>query len=112
MTRYLESNSYEPKPSVQTVSNAMDVGNPSNFIRIQAIYNNNFETLKSNLSSYSFTDDETKQALDEIYKTTQLYRRPTWSRWLFRMQILFRNQSTSTLCVFGNCPPNQVFRCC
>ena len=76
VTRYLKSNSYEPKPSVQTVSNAMDVGNPSNFIRIQAIYNNNFETLKSNLSSYSFTDDETKQALDEIYKTTQYIADP------------------------------------
>jgi len=76
VTRYLKSNSYEPKPSVQTVSNAMDVGNPSNFIRIQAIYNNNFETLKSNLSSYSFTDVETKQALDEIYKTTQYIADP------------------------------------
>ena len=76
VTRYLKSNSYETKPSVQTVSNAMDVGNPSNFIRIQAIYNNNFETLKSNLSSYSFTDDETKQALDEIYKTTQYIADP------------------------------------
>ena len=76
VTRYLKSNSYDPKPSVQTVSNAMDVGNPSNFIRIQAIYNNNFETLKSNLSSYSFTDDETKQALDEIYKTTQYIADP------------------------------------
>lgn len=76
VTRYLKSNSYEPKPSVQTVSNAMDVGNPSNFIRIKTIYNNNFETLKSNLSSYSFTDDETKQALDEIYKTTQYIADP------------------------------------
>lgn len=76
VTRYLESNSYDPKPSVQTVSNAMDVGNPSNFIRIQAIYNNDFETLKSNLSSYSFTDEETKQALDEIYKTTNYVADP------------------------------------
>ena len=76
VTRYLKSNSYQPKPSVQTVSNAMDVGNPSNFIRIQAIYNNDFETLKSNLSSYSFTDEETKQALDEIYKTTNYVADP------------------------------------
>jgi threonine synthase len=76
VTRYLESNSYEPKPSIQTVSNAMDVGNPSNFIRIQALYNNTFDTLKSNLSSYSFTDEETKQALDEIYKTTNYIADP------------------------------------
>ena len=76
VTRYLKSNSYDPKPSVQTVSNAMDVGNPSNFIRIQAIYKNEFETLKSNLSSYSFTDEETKQALEEIYKTTNYIADP------------------------------------
>ncbi|WGD34441.1 threonine synthase [Olleya sp. YS] len=67
VTNYLKTEIYNPKPSVQTISNAMDVGNPSNFIRIQEIYNNNFNSLKDNLSSYSFTDDETKVALKEIY---------------------------------------------
>ncbi|MFI1773696.1 threonine synthase [Thalassobellus citreus] len=67
VTRYLISKLYEPKPSVQTISNAMDVGAPSNFIRIQEIYKNNFESLKENVSSYSFSDDETKEAMLEIY---------------------------------------------
>lgn len=67
VTRYLISKLYEPKPSVQTISNAMDVGAPSNFIRIQEIYKNNFEALKENISSYSFSDDETKEAMLEIY---------------------------------------------
>ncbi|WP_223548074.1 threonine synthase [Aestuariivivens sp. NBU2969] len=67
VTRYLISQLYEPKPSVQTISNAMDVGAPSNFIRIEEIYKNTFETLKENLSSYSFTDGETKAAMLEIY---------------------------------------------
>ncbi len=67
VTRYLISQLYEPKPSVQTISNAMDVGAPSNFIRIQEIYKNKFDTLKNNLSSYSFTDDETKEALLEMF---------------------------------------------
>ncbi|MEC3908163.1 threonine synthase [Tamlana sp. 2201CG12-4] len=67
VTRYLISQLYEPKPSVQTISNAMDVGAPSNFIRIQEIYKNSFETLKHNLSSYSFSDDETRAAMLEIY---------------------------------------------
>ena len=70
VTRYLKSANYNPKPSVQTISNAMDVGNPSNFIRIQAIYNNDFNSLKSNLSSYSFSDKETKDAMIEIYNST------------------------------------------
>jgi threonine synthase len=67
VTRYLISQLYEPKPSVQTISNAMDVGAPSNFIRIQEIYKNSFETLKEHLSSYSFSDEETKEAMLEIY---------------------------------------------
>lgn len=65
--RYLISQLYEPKPSVQTISNAMDVGAPSNFIRIKEIYKNNFNSLKENISSYSFSDDETKKAMFEIF---------------------------------------------
>ena len=67
VTEYLTTQLYNPKASVQTISNAMDVGNPSNFIRIQEIYKNNFEQLKDNLSSFSFTDDETKAAMQEIH---------------------------------------------
>ncbi|MBG7631143.1 MAG: pyridoxal-phosphate dependent enzyme, partial [Bacteroidetes bacterium] len=63
---YLETGVYSPKPSKQTISNAMDVGDPSNFIRIQEIYNNNDDLLKENLSSFSFTDDETREAMKEI----------------------------------------------
>ncbi|WP_159020463.1 threonine synthase [Algibacter sp. L3A6] len=69
VTRYLDSEKYEPKPSVQTISNAMDVGAPSNFIRIQEIYKNNFSALKENISSYSFSDDETREAMLEIFNT-------------------------------------------
>jgi len=67
VTEYLTTQLYQPKSSVATISNAMDVGNPSNFIRIQEIHKNNFIELKNNLSSYSFTDAETKKAMLEIY---------------------------------------------
>lgn len=69
VTRYLSSKEYMPLATVQTISNAMDVGNPSNFVRIQALYNN-FETLKSNLSGYRFSDEETRDAIDSIYKSS------------------------------------------
>jgi len=68
VVNYMTTQSYDPKPSVQTISNAMDVGNPSNFIRIQELHSNNFEALKANLSSYSYTDEDTKAALLELYK--------------------------------------------
>ena len=68
VTEYLKTETYKPKPSVQTISNAMDVGNPSNFIRIQEIYNHDFERLKNNLSSYSYSDQETREAMLELYE--------------------------------------------
>lgn len=70
VVNYMATQTYLAKPSVPTISNAMDVGNPSNFIRIQELHNHNFEDLKSNLSSFSYTDEETKEALLEI---NQLY---------------------------------------
>lgn len=70
VTRYLSSKKYTPLATVQTISNAMDVGNPSNFIRIQALHNNDFQALKSNLLGYRFSDEETREAIDSIYKST------------------------------------------
>ena len=63
---YFETGIYTPKPSKQTISNAMDVGDPSNFVRILEIFENDDGKLKEVLSSYSFTDTETEQAMKEI----------------------------------------------
>ncbi|WP_372792455.1 threonine synthase [Lutibacter sp.] len=63
---YLETGIYTPKPSKQTISNAMDVGDPSNFVRILEIYKNDISELKKHLSSYSFSDDETRTAMKHL----------------------------------------------
>ena len=73
---YLMEGIYQPKPSKPTISNAMDVGNPSNFIRIQELFDNDFEALKSHFSSYSFTDHETRKAMKKIYATSQYIADP------------------------------------
>lgn len=65
--QFMQTKEYNPKPSTATISNAMDVGDPSNFIRIRHLFQDNFDALKENLSSYPFTDDETKKALKEIH---------------------------------------------
>lgn len=65
--RYMETGTYDPQPTIQTISNAMDVGNPSNFIRIQKIFNNDVVKMKKTLSAFRYTDQETKEALKEIY---------------------------------------------
>ena len=73
---YLENGIYTPKPSKATISNAMDVGNPSNFIRIQELFNNDLGTLKNKFSSYSFTDEATKKAMKSIFKETEYIADP------------------------------------
>ena len=65
--QYLLNGNYNPKPSKATISNAMDVGNPSNFIRIQELFDKNLTKLKKSFSSYSFSDDDTKIMMKSIY---------------------------------------------
>ncbi len=64
---YLSSGKYTSKKSKETISNAMDVGDPSNFIRILKIYDNNLDKLKKDLSSYSFNDLKTINTIKEVY---------------------------------------------
>lgn len=74
--RYLKTSKYLPKSSIQTISNAMDVGDPSNFIRISKIFNNNYNIIKSNLSGFKFEDNKTKEAIKEIYKDSNFIADP------------------------------------
>jgi threonine synthase len=60
---YLQTQKYNPMPSVATISSAMDVGNPSNFERINALYNHNFSEIKNNITGYAFSDFETCKAI-------------------------------------------------
>jgi len=64
--RFLETGVYETKPSVQTYANAMDVGAPSNWVRIMDLFNQDTAALKALVSSYRFTDEETLEAIKEI----------------------------------------------
>jgi threonine synthase len=63
---YLKTGNYKTKASVSTISNAMDVGDPSNFIRIEELHDHNFDRLKQNLSGYSFNDAETVKAINYL----------------------------------------------
>ncbi len=68
VTEYLQTEKLIPKKAVATLSNAMDVGNPSNFVRILEIFHHQFPELKSKLSSYSITDAETIATIKEVYQ--------------------------------------------
>lgn len=63
---YLKTAEYKPKVSQQTISNAMDVSDPSNFIRIKELFSNDINALKTVLSAYSFTDDATREKVKKL----------------------------------------------
>lgn len=65
---YLNSGQYSPKKTIATISNAMDVGAPSNFIRIQKLFNHDFHKLGKILSGFSYSDTETKKGLKKIHE--------------------------------------------
>lgn len=64
--RFLETGNYETKPSTQTFSNAMDVGAPSNWVRIMDMFNQDVDTLKKVVTAYRFTDEETLAGIKSI----------------------------------------------
>jgi threonine synthase len=64
---YLQTGTYTTKAAVPTLSNAMDVGDPSNFVRILEIFNREFTSLKKVLTSYSISDEETKATIRKVY---------------------------------------------
>ena len=64
---YLESGKYEPRESIATISNAMDVGAPSNFARMQDIYSNDLQSCKGELIGYWFNDEDTRRAMKQVY---------------------------------------------
>jgi threonine synthase len=65
---YLSHQEWKPKKAVATLSNAMDVGNPSNFVRILEIFHHKFPELKRKLSSFSISDSETLATIKEVFK--------------------------------------------
>ncbi len=67
---YLSSGNYEPKPSVETISNAMDVGNPSNFIRMKLLAGNDWTTVKNHITGYAYTDEQTREAMKKVFLKT------------------------------------------
>lgn len=74
--RFMATGSYLPKPSKPTLSNAMDVGNPSNFIRIQELYDYDLNNFQKDFSSYCFSDDETIACMQTVHLKTNYVLEP------------------------------------
>ncbi len=96
---FLATQEYRPKPSVQTISNAMDVGDPSNFIRIQQLYDNKFDALKNDLHSYSYTDYQTREAMLHLYKNCNYIADPHGAVGYLGIKT-YQEENPDTQCIF------------
>ena len=67
---YLQTGRYEPKPSVQTLANAMDVGDPSNFARIYDLYKGDHERIAALISGATYSDEQIRQTMRQCYAET------------------------------------------
>lgn len=65
---FLATQKYQPQKAIATISNAMDVGDPSNFVRILELFHHQFKDLTDTLSSVSISDEETRQTIREVYQ--------------------------------------------
>ena len=67
---YLKTGEYKPRPSVSTIANAMDVGDPSNFARVLDLYKHSWEAIKAEISGASYNDAQIAETLKSIYDET------------------------------------------
>ena len=68
--KYLQTGKYEPKPSKQTLANAMDVGDPSNFARIYDLYDKSHEKISALISGATYSDEQIRETMRECYKAS------------------------------------------
>ena len=68
--QYLQTGQYEPRPSVATIANAMDVGAPSNFARILDLYGDSHEAICAEISGASYSDQQIRQTISSVYQTS------------------------------------------
>ncbi len=93
--KYLATGKFTPRPSVKTLSNAMDVGNPSNFPRILELYGQRYESVKSEISGYAYSDSLTRKTIDKIYKEYEYLLCPHSAIGYMGIhdEMIFRNKS-------------------
>ena len=68
--QYLQTAQYNPRPSVATIANAMDVGDPSNFARVLALYENSHEAICLEISGATYTDEQIRETVKKAYQET------------------------------------------
>ena len=97
---YLESGIYSPEKTKPTISNAMDVSDPSNFVRIQKIFNNDIQKIKKMIKTYSFNDNQTREAIKDVYNRNNYLMDPHSAIGYLGIKSYLSNHSTNASGIF------------
>ena len=97
---YLESGIYSPEKTKPTISNAMDVSDPSNFVRIQKIFNNDIQKIKKMIKAYSFNDNQTREAIKDVYNRNNYLMDPHSAIGYLGIKSYLSNHSTNSSGIF------------
>ncbi|MGQ9620364.1 MAG: threonine synthase [Bacteroidales bacterium] len=97
---YLETGIFSPHPSYRTISNDMDVGNPSNFQRILFLYESNLKKIKEEITGYWFTDDQTRQGMKDIFSSYKYIADPHTSVAYLGLKKFTQENSSSITGIF------------
>jgi threonine synthase len=89
--QYLQTQDFSPRSSTSTISNAMDVGNPSNFARMLDLFQHDHFEMHHSITGYSFTDDETRTAMKEVYSRSQYILDPHGAVGYFGLKKYLQN---------------------
>jgi len=98
--RYLSSKSFNPGLSKQTISNAMDVGNPSNFVRMLDLFQGDFERLSREIAGYAFTDSETETAMQEVFSRNKYIMDPHGAVAYLGLKEFLKSRKTAATGIF------------
>ena len=107
---YLVSKQFKPRASEQTISNAMDVGNPSNFARILDLFQNDFNSIKNLISGYAFTDEETRAAMRQVFGTNGYVMDPHGAVAYLGLKQYIKESGADVLGVFAETAHPAKFR--
>ena len=92
---YLHTGEFVPRPSVETISNAMDVGDPSNFQRMLELYDHDIAKIHNGIVGMSYDDETTRQAMTEVYSSTGYLMDPHGSVGFLALRDYLKNENNS-----------------
>ena len=107
---YLVSGQFQPRTSEQTISNAMDVGNPSNFARILDLFQNNFDRISEVISGYAFNDEETREAMRQVFANGGYMMDPHGAVAYLGLKKYLKDSKSNALGVFAETAHPAKFR--